>query len=58
MAREKFTTTLEETVIQRLGILKVLDKKRGLNDIIEELVNNKWEEINNDTNKEERQGNR
>lgn len=59
MAREKFTTTLEEKVIERLGILKVLDKKRGINDIIEELVNNKWEELdNNDNNKKERQGNR
>lgn len=59
MAREKFTTTLEEKVIERLGILKVLDKKRGINDIIEDLVNNKWEELdNNDNNKKERQGNR
>lgn len=58
MAREKFTTTLEEKVIERLGILKVLDKKRGINDIIEDLVNNKWEELDNDNNKKERQGNR
>lgn len=58
MAREKFTTTLEEKVIERLGILKVLDKKRGINDIIEDLVNNKWEELGNDNNKKERQGNR
>lgn len=58
MAREKFTTTLEEKVIERLGILKVLDKKRGINDIIEDLVNNKWEELDNDDNKKERQGNR
>lgn len=49
VSREKFTTTLDPIVIERLGILKAKNRKRGLNDIIEELVNDKWErELNND----------
>lgn len=49
--REKFTTTLDPVVIERLGIMKAKRRKRGLNDIIEELVNDKWErEIENDKN--------
>lgn len=47
--REKFTTTLDPIVIERLGIMKAKDRTRGLNDIIEKLVNDKWErELNND----------
>lgn len=53
--REKFTTTLSPIVIERLGILKAKNRKRGLNDIIEELVNDKWErELNNDKDSREK----
>lgn len=54
--REKFTTTLSPEVVIRLGILKAINKKKGMNDVIEELVNKKYKEMGfNDTNKEERQ---
>lgn len=47
--REKFTTTLDPIVIERLGIMKARNRRRGINDIIEDLVNDKWErELNND----------
>lgn len=54
--REKFTTTLSPEVVIRLGILKAINKKKGMNDVIEELVNKKYKEMGfNDTNKEEGQ---
>lgn len=54
-SREKFTTTLTPLVIERLGIMKAKNRKRGLNDIIEELVNNEWErELNNDKDNREK----
>lgn len=49
--REKFTTTLTPVVIERLGILKAQNRKngvKGINDIIEELVNERWEREIND----------
>lgn len=47
--REKFTTTLDPAVIEKLGVMKAKCRKKGLNYIIEELVNEKWErELNND----------
>lgn len=53
--REKFTTTLDPIVIERLGIMKAKNRKRGINDIIEELVNTKWErELNNDKDSREK----
>ena len=55
IVREKFTTTLDPVVIERLGIMKAKNRKRGLNDIIEELVNDKWErEIENDNSNREK----
>lgn len=55
--REKFTTTLDPIVIERLGIMKAKNRARGLNDIIEELVNDKWErELNNDKDSRKKQG--
>ena len=57
--REKFTTTLDPDVIQKLGMLKAYNRKKGMNDVIEELVNRKWEESNiNDNNKEKGQATR
>lgn len=50
IVREKFTTTLDPKVIERLGIMKAKNRKRGINDIIEDLVNNKWGEMKNDNN--------
>lgn len=56
ITREKFTTTLSPEVVTRLGILKAIDKKKGMNEVIEELVNKKYKEMGfNDTNKEEGQ---
>lgn len=53
--REKFTTTLDPIVIERLGIMKAKDRKKGINYIIEELVNTKWErELNNDKDSREK----
>lgn len=55
ISREKFTTTLDPDVVVRLGVIKAINKKRGLNEVIEELVNKKYKEMgfNNDTDKEE-----
>ena len=50
IVREKFTTTLDPKVIERLGIMKAKSRKRGINDIIEDLVNNKWGEMKNGNN--------
>ena len=50
IVREKFTTTRDPKVIERLGIMKAKNRKRGINDIIEDLVNNKWGEMKNDNN--------
>lgn len=52
MKREKFTTTLNPKVIERLGIMKALEKQKGINDVIEKLVNDKWEETNDKHSKE------
>lgn len=55
--REKFTTTLTPIVIERLGILKVQNRKngvKGINDIIEELVNERWEREINDKDSREK----
>ena len=47
--REKFTTNLDHAVIEKLGEMKEKCRKKGLNYVIEELVNEKWErELNND----------
>ena len=40
--REKFTTTLDPAVIEKLGVMKAKCRKKGLNYVIEELVNEKW----------------
>lgn len=50
IVREKFTTTLDPKVIERLGIMKAKSRKKGINDIIESLVNDKWGEMENDNN--------
>ena len=50
IVREKFTTTLDPKVIERLGIMKAKNRKKGINDIIECLVNDKWGEMENDNN--------
>ena len=56
ISREKFTTTLDPNVVTRLGVIKAINKKKGLNEVIEELVNKKYKEIGfNDTNSEKRQ---
>lgn len=56
VVREKFTTTLDPEVITKLGVIKALNKNKGMNEVIEELVNKKYEEMGlNDTNKEEGQ---
>lgn len=39
MPRERFHTTLETEVLEYLSILKIRKKFRGLNDVIEYLVN-------------------
>lgn len=54
--REKFTTTLNPDVLTRLGVIKAINKNKGLNEVIEELVNNKFKEMGlNDANNKERQ---
>lgn len=56
-AREKFTTTLTPIVIERLGIMKAQNRKngaKGINDIIEELVNERWEREINDKDSREK----
>lgn len=59
MLREKFTTTLNPDVVRRLGIMKAIDNKRGLNEVIEELVNRKFEEMGiNDKNNKKREASR
>lgn len=55
--REKFTTTLDPVIIEKLGVMKAKYRKKGLNYVIEELVNEKWErELNNDKDNREKQG--
>lgn len=58
-SRNKFTTTLTPDVIEKLGIMKVINKKRGLNEIIEELVNDKYDKemgiMLNDKNSKKRE---
>lgn len=54
VTREKFTTTLNPDVVVRLGVIKAVNKNRGLNEVIEELVNKKYKEMGfNDTGKKE-----
>lgn len=54
--REKFTTTLNPEVVTKLGVIKALNKNKGMNEVIEELVNERYKEMGlNDTNKEERE---
>lgn len=56
VVREKFTTTLDPDVVIRLGVLKAINKCRGLNEVIEELVNKQYKEMGfNDKNREEKQ---
>ena len=56
ISREKFTTTLDPNAVTRLGVIKAINKKKGLNEVIEELVNKKYKEMGfNDTNSEKRQ---
>jgi|GEM_PF-3968499 hypothetical protein len=56
VSREKFTTTLDPNVVTRLGIIKAINKNKGLNEVIEELVNKKYKEMGfDDTNNKERQ---
>ena len=51
IVRKKFTTTLDTRVIKKLGILKAINDNKGINEVIEELVNIKYEEIQlNDKN--------
>ena len=59
ISREKFTTTLDPNVVTRLGVIKAINKKKGLSEVIEELVNKKYKEMGfNDTNSEKRQANK
>ena len=59
ISRVKFTTTLDPNVVTRLGVIKAINKKKGLNEVIEELVNKKYKEMGfNDTNSEKRQANK
>ena len=59
ISREKFTTTLDPNVVTRLGVIKAINKKKGINEVIEELVNKKYKEMGfNDTNSEKRQANK
>ena len=56
VSREKFSTTLDPNVVTRLGIIKAINKNKGLNEVIEELVNKKYKEMGfDDTNNKERQ---
>ncbi len=56
VSREKFTTTLDPNVVTRLGVIKAINKKKGLNEVIEELVNKKYKEMGfDDTNSKKRQ---
>ena len=56
VSREKFTTTLDPNVVTRLGIIKAINKNKGLNEVIDELVNKKYKEMGfDDTNNKERQ---
>ena len=56
VVREKFTTTIDPDVITKLGVIKALNKNKGMNEVIEELVNKRYKEMGlNDTNKEEGQ---
>ena len=51
MPRERFHTTLETEVLEYLSILKIRKKFRGLNDVIEYLVNeHKKRENKNENN--------
>lgn len=55
--RQKFTTTLKPTTIEQLEFIKIYVKRnnkriRGLNEIIEIIVQEKWGEINDKYNKE------
>lgn len=60
--RQKFTTTLNIYTIQHLEEIKVYLNKtnkkskrlRGLNEVIEEIVEEKWGKINNDKHIKER----
>lgn len=57
--REKFTTTLDPKVVIKLGIMKAIDNKRGLNEVIEELVNKQYKEMGfNDKDNKKRETNR
>lgn len=58
--RDKFTTTLDPKVVVRLGVIKAINKNKGLNEVIEELVNKKYKEMGfkDDTNKEKGQANK
>lgn len=57
--REKFTTTLDPKVVTKLGIMKAIDNKRGLNEVIEELVNKQYKEMGfNDKDNKKRETNR
>lgn len=52
VTRDKFTTTLDPKVVVRLGVIKAINKNKGLNEVIEELVNSKYKEMGfkDDTN--------
>lgn len=60
--RQKFTTTLNIYTIQHLEEIKVYLNKtnkkskrlRGLNEVIEEIVEEKWGKMNNDKHIKER----
>lgn len=55
--RQKFTTTLKPSTIEQLEFIKIYKKRenkniRGLNEVIEIIVEEKWGEINDKYNKE------
>lgn len=59
--RQKYTTTLNINTINELEELRLYYNKknytriRGLNEVIEIITREKWEEINNDKNSKEKQ---
>ena len=59
--RQKFTTTLKPSTIKKLEEIKInikTDKRiRGLNEVIELIVDEKWGDVFNDTNNKKREQN-
>jgi hypothetical protein len=52
--RERFSTTLKEDTLEKLEEIKKIMKVRYINDVIENMVDEKWEELKNGMEKENR----